>query len=142
MKKLEFAVCGKQGETMKKGTLRRSLTVLVIAIALAFEGSTTLTGTRALRSAFANNERTDAARGLFKGLFGKEIKPDVYIITDGKKQSGLQRKCKVYPTKPGLDDLSVVERFNYAHVHHHGRRSGLGRVIHGARRGQDFNITQ
>jgi hypothetical protein len=56
---------------MKKELLTRPLAVLVFSIALAFAGSTTYSQeSEYYVSAFAKSERTDAARRLFKGLFG------------------------------------------------------------------------
>ena len=89
MKELGFAVCGKkQGDIMKKELLKRHLTVLVFAIALGFAGSTTYSQESECYVPLLPKVRERMLPVDYsKGYLVKEIKPDVYIITDGAYQS-------------------------------------------------------
>jgi glyoxylase-like metal-dependent hydrolase (beta-lactamase superfamily II) len=82
-------LCGqKQGDILKKQLLKRPLTVLVFTIAFAFTGSTTYSqeNEHYVRLLPTVRERMLPV-DYSKGYLVKEIKPDVYIITDGAYQS-------------------------------------------------------
>jgi hypothetical protein len=89
MKEPESAVCGKkQEDIMKKQLLKRPLTALVFAIALAFAGSTTYSQESEQYVPLLSKVRERMLPvDNSKGYLVKEIKPDVYIITDGAYQS-------------------------------------------------------
>jgi Metallo-beta-lactamase superfamily len=89
MKEPESAVCGKkQGDIMKKQLLKRPLTALVFAIALAFAGSTTYSQESEQYVPLLPKVRERMLPVDYsKGYLVKEMKPDVYIITDGSYQS-------------------------------------------------------